>query len=74
MISVNSDTHISEYLKHNPSFNIVNIIVTSNGKGIELVETVVFHTFINSSKHDSVLIIGCLRCRVIRCYNVDHEG
>ena len=38
VILVNSATHISEYLKQNPSFNIVNIIVTSNGKGIELVD------------------------------------
>ena len=35
---INSATHISEYLKQNPSFNIVNIIVTSNGKGIGLVD------------------------------------
>ena len=60
LILVNSDTHISEYLKHNPSFNIVNIIVTSNGKGIELVETVVFHTFVNSSKHDEHSLINKL--------------
>ena len=38
MILVKSATHISEYLKQNPNFNIVNIIVTSNGKGIELVD------------------------------------